>query len=97
MRKLLMVVVLSLFAIPCVVACGGSETDCETGVCYSTGGILPECSSPWKKEKCEEFDADGVNGSDWFFTCTKSCSDLGYTYSCGYSYIKPSDSSKCGS
>ena len=60
-------------------ACGGG-----VGVCIGSGGALssPECKENWTKEECDDWDAQGINGADWTFNSSNSCSAQGYPEEC---------------
>ncbi len=80
-----------LFLIFCIFSCDSSDED-ERGACASTNAILNECVENRPEDECLENNEKQLNGGSWSWHKGTSCSSLGYTKLCNYSYIRPSDS-----
>jgi len=75
-------VVLIVFATLALASCDSSEEG--GGVCLHDFGGAYECFSDWNQSGCED------NGWDW--VSGQTCSELGYTQSCGgYSWTRPGE------
>ena len=53
---------------------------CEAvGACHGYSDILDSsyCYDDWYDWECEEYDAEGVNGADWYFWEGQTCAERG--------------------
>ena len=71
MRNNLAAIIAAIFAS----GCGG------VGACVGAGGIVDVCKEDWTREECDEWDAEGVNGSSWSWQAG-SCESAGFSAQC---------------